>query len=95
MKTLRRGVGFPVGRADSELQNAVGPRKKTLPALVCSGLGKASTSDGKMGSILAEGAITSVESVILKRPPCWTGHCMRMPDSQLPKRVLCSQLIVS
>ena len=43
-------------------------------------------------SVLAEANTTSIEAMILQNQRRWTGHCVRMPDSRLPRQVLFSQL---
>jgi len=34
----------------------------------------------------------SIEATLMKHQFCWVGHVIRMPDTQLPKRILCGQL---
>ena len=43
-------------------------------------------------SVLTEVNTTSVEAMIWQNQLLWTGHCVRMPDSRLPRQVLFSQL---
>uniref|UniRef100_W5N9J4 C2H2-type domain-containing protein n=1 Tax=Lepisosteus oculatus TaxID=7918 RepID=W5N9J4_LEPOC len=43
-------------------------------------------------SVLIEAKTSSTEAMILQNQLRWTGHCIRMPNSRLPKQVLYSQL---
>ncbi|KAI0226435.1 hypothetical protein LSAT2_023019 [Lamellibrachia satsuma] len=43
-------------------------------------------------SVLTEAITTSIEAMIVQNQLRWTGHCVRMPGSRLPRQVLFSQL---
>ena len=43
-------------------------------------------------NVLTEANLTSIEAMIMQNQLRWTGHCVRMPDSRLPRHVLFSQL---
>ena len=38
-------------------------------------------------SVLTEVNTTSIEAMIMQNQLCWTGHCVRMPDSRFPRQV--------